>query len=68
MTLATITDIQIAIESLPPAEYQYLWRWFSEKEWANWDKQIETDSNSGKLDFLIEEAMNEKQQNSLVAL
>lgn len=68
MTLATITDIQIAIESLPPAEYQHLWQWFSEKDWANWDKQIEADSNSGELDFHVEEALDEKQQNRLVAL
>jgi len=62
MTLATVTDIQIAIESLPRAEYQNLWQWFSEVAWEKWDKQIEADSNSGKLDFLIEEALNEKRQ------
>lgn len=68
MTLATVTDIQIAIESLPRAEYKNLWQWFSETAWEKWDTQIETDSNTGKLDFLIEEALNEKQQGKLVAL
>lgn len=68
MTLATVTDIQIAIESLPRAEYQHLWQWFSEKDWTNWDKQIEADSNAGNLDFLIEEALNEKRQGKVVAL
>ena len=68
MTLATVTDIQIAIESLPRPEYQNLRQWFSEMAWEKWDKQIEADSNAGKLDFLIEEALNEKRQNGLVAL
>ncbi len=68
MTLATVTDIQIAIESLPRLEYQNLRQWFSEMAWEKWDKQIEADSNAGELDFLIEEALNEKRQNELVAL
>lgn len=29
-------------------------------EWDKWDKQIEKDAESGKLDFLIEEALFEK--------
>jgi len=27
-----------------------------EADWEQWDKQIEEDSKSGKLDFLIEQA------------
>lgn len=57
MMLATVKDIQVAIESLPCAEYNRLRQWFSEKDWENWDKQIEADSNVGKLDFLIKEAL-----------
>jgi len=33
-----------------------------------WDRQIETDSESGKLDFLIEEALSEKKQGILKAI
>ena len=39
--------------------------WFLEHDWEEWDKQIQTDSESGKLDFLVQEAMNEKKQGRL---
>lgn len=60
MSIARVEEIQVAIESLPYQEYVRLRQWFSERDWEKWDKQIEADSASGKLDFLIEEALNEK--------
>ncbi len=33
--------------------------WFIEFEQARWDKQLEVDSNAGKLDFLINAALAE---------
>lgn len=35
--------------------------WFHEFEQMRWDKKIEADSNSGKLDFLIDAALSEHQ-------
>ena len=35
--------------------------WYCEK----WDEEIEIDSQAGKLDFLIEEAKEEKEQGKL---
>lgn len=52
----TITDIQKAILDLPETEYTELRKWLSELDWERWDKQIEADSEAGKLDFLVEEA------------
>ena len=40
----------------------------NKKDWNKWDKQIEADSKSGKLDFLITEAMKEKEQGTLKEL
>ena len=57
MSIARIEEIQVAIESLPYREYIRLRQWFSERDWEKWDRQIEADSESGKLDFLIEEAL-----------
>ncbi len=34
----------------------------NKKDWDKWDKQIEADSKSGKLDFLISDAMKEKEK------
>jgi hypothetical protein len=31
-------------------------------DWEAWDRQIEQDASSGKLDFLVDEAMAEKKQ------
>jgi hypothetical protein len=33
-----------------------------ERDWEEWDKQIEADSKAGKLDFLAKEAMDEKRR------
>jgi hypothetical protein len=57
--------IQAEIESLSLEEYSRLRRWFAEKDWEQWDKQIEKDSASGKLDFLIEEALSAKENGEL---
>ncbi|MFH1909153.1 MAG: hypothetical protein ABIL11_17525 [Chloroflexota bacterium] len=56
--MTKVQEIQAAIESLPREEYVHLRQWFSEREWEQWDKQIEADSEAGKLDFLIKEAFN----------
>ena len=57
-----IEEIQVAIESLPPEKYARLRQWFSERDWDQWDRQIEADSNVGKLDFLIKEALIQKKR------
>jgi len=53
-------EIKNAVISLPVDEYRRFRDWFLEREWAQWDKQIQVDSDSGKLDFLVKEAMDEK--------
>jgi hypothetical protein len=60
-----IEEIQVAIESLPPEKYARLRQWFSERDWDQWDRQIEADSNVGKLDFLIKEALIQKKKGNL---
>ena len=40
----------------------------TKKDWDKWDKQIEADSKSGKLDFLISKAMKEKEKGTLKEL
>ena len=36
-------------------------QWFLEEDWKRWDEEIEEDSKSGKLDFLIREAREAKE-------
>lgn len=63
-----VQEIHAAIESLPRDEYVQLRDWFLERDWAEWDKQIEEDSKAGKLDFLFDEAMREKAKGNLKEL
>lgn len=66
--MARVQEIQSAIGSLSQAEYARLRQWFLERDWEQWDKQVETDSESGKLDFLVKEAFDEKARGHLKEL
>ncbi len=58
--MSKINAIRKAIEALSEEEYAQLRQWFYERDWKKWDQEIEKDSKSGKLDFLIREAFDEK--------
>ena len=50
--MSTVEEIQEAIRSLPKEEYRQFMLWFAEHDWEQWDKEIEEDAASGKLDHL----------------
>ena len=60
--MSNIAEIQQAILALPDADYLQFRRWFSELDWAKWDRQIESDSEDGKLDILAAEALEAKEK------
>ena len=70
--MSTIGEIQEAIMSLREPEFAELKKWLSELEaerrWVAWDQQIEADSDAGKLDFLISEALEAKANGTLAEL
>ncbi|MBT4837338.1 MAG: hypothetical protein HON94_08330 [Methylococcales bacterium] len=66
--MKTVKEIQLEIEMLPRKEYMKLVHWFSERDWEAWDSEIEEDIQSGKLDFLIDEAVREKKNEKLKSL
>jgi len=68
MQTITVEKIKVAIQSLPKDEYRELRDWFSLRDWELWDKKIENDSKQGKLDFLVEEALQEKKEGKLKLL
>lgn len=63
--MSKVEDIKTAIEALPEKDYAQLRHWFTERDWASWDAQIEADSESGKLDFLVTEAHEETKKGTL---
>lgn len=58
--MASLKELEMAVESLPEKEYSQFRQWFLERDWERWDREIEADSASGKLDFLIREARDAK--------
>lgn len=66
--MTTVQEIKIAIEALPHVEFMNLIQWIHKKDWKEWDRQLEMDIKEGKLNFLIEEAMEEKEKGTLKEL
>ena len=63
--MSKVEQLKAEIESLPNEERAEIYRWLSERDWAQWDKEIEADARSGKLDFLVREAREEKAKGKL---
>lgn len=63
-----LCEIKKEIEQLPKQQFDDLRQWLAQKDWNNWDDQISNDAGKGKLDFLIKEALDEKDKNQLQAL
>jgi hypothetical protein len=57
--MSTATEIERAIEQLPPEELATLRAWFAEFDAARWDSQFEQDAKAGRLDRLVEEALSD---------
>lgn len=55
--MGNVKSIESAVASLPPAELAEFRRWFAEFDGNAWDRQIEQDAASGKLDQLAAEAL-----------
>jgi hypothetical protein len=55
--MSGITEIERAVEQLPPEELAKFREWFAEFDAGVWDRQIERDVARGRLDSLAEEAL-----------
>lgn len=63
--MSKVDELKTEIDRLPQEEFAELIRWLSERDWERWDKEIEADSEVGKLDFLVREALEEKAKRTL---
>lgn len=54
--MGTLPEIEAAIKQLPDSDIRQLAAWLEEYLEQMWDKQIENDLTSGKLDGLIAKA------------
>lgn len=54
--MSTVAEIESAIKKLKPEDVWRVGDWLDELREELWDKQIEADARTGKLDKLMEEA------------
>lgn len=57
--MATLEEIEKAVERLSLSELQVFRAWFAEHDAIAWDVQFESDVAQGKLDALADEAMED---------
>jgi hypothetical protein len=62
MDMNQLETIEKQIAELDQDSYTRLRNWFIEFDHSVWDRKIESDSNAGKLDFLINAALSEYHQ------
>jgi hypothetical protein len=63
--MTKVEELERAVASLTAEEYREFRRWFLERDWEQWEQQIEGDSRAGKLDFLVREAFEPNSRGSL---
>lgn len=57
--MSVIEKIQEEVSQLTPEQLAAFDKWFAEYKADAWDRQIEADVEAGRLDFLIEEALED---------
>lgn len=62
MSMTTRQDIEEAVRRLSGEDLKSFRAWFAEFDAESWDRQIEADVASGRLDALADEALNEFRQ------
>ncbi len=57
--MSTVNEIEAAIRKLSPERLAELRKWFAEFDAELWDRQVERDVASGRLDKLANEALSD---------
>lgn len=55
--MTRVEQIEREIQSLSAEEFARLRNWVLEHDWDEWDRQIERDASTGKLDRLMNQAL-----------
>jgi hypothetical protein len=58
----TLHDIENVVAGLPPRDLAKFRAWFVEFDADAWDRQIEADALTGRLDELAEEALRDHRE------
>jgi hypothetical protein len=60
--MSTVQEIEAAIQRLTPDEQAEFRAWYAKHDAEEWDRQMEADVAAGKLDWLVEEARQDRQK------
>lgn len=60
--MTRVEQLEHEIQKLSPSEFAELRAWLIERDWEEWDRQIEQDAASGKLDRLFADARDAHRQ------
>lgn len=60
--MSKVEALEEEIQKLSPEEFAELRDWLLERDWEKWDRQIENDAASGRLDRIFEEAREAHRQ------
>jgi hypothetical protein len=63
--MSRVEEIEDAIDRLGPEEFRLIVGWVREREQQRWDEQLDSDSSSGRLNALFEEAEEESKDGLL---
>lgn len=59
--MSTVQELEEAVRRLSPEDKETFRAWYAEYDADDWDRQFEADVASGNLNWLAEEARNERQ-------
>ena len=57
--MSTVEEIEAAIQQLSPDDMAAFRAWYAEFDAAAWDRQIAADDAAGRLDWLVQEALDD---------
>jgi hypothetical protein len=60
--MSTTQQVERAIRQLSPEELASFRAWFAEFDAASWDRQLQEDVSSGRLHWLMEEALRDQRE------
>ena len=61
LVMSSVEELEAAVQQLSPEERAVFRAWFAEFDAAEWDRQLEADVSAGKLDWLVAEALDDRQ-------
>jgi hypothetical protein len=59
--MSIVEELEAAVQRLSPEDRAAFRAWFAEFDAQEWDRQLEADAAAGRLDWLVAEALVDRQ-------